>query len=52
MTYVDGFVLAAPKANRDAFRETAEGVVRYFKEHGALEVVERWGDDGARPVGG
>lgn len=45
MTYVDGFLLAVPTANRDAYRELAEKVAPVFKEHGALSMVECWGDD-------
>jgi uncharacterized protein YbaA (DUF1428 family) len=45
MTYVDGFVLAVPTANRDAYRALAEKVAPIFKDHGALSLVECWGDD-------
>ena len=45
MTYVDGFVAAVPTANRDAYRKFAERAAAIFKEHGALKVVECWGDD-------
>jgi uncharacterized protein YbaA (DUF1428 family) len=45
MTYVDGFVAAVPTANRDAYRKHAELAAQVFKEHGALTVVECWGDD-------
>jgi uncharacterized protein YbaA (DUF1428 family) len=45
MTYVDGFVAAVPTANRDAYRKHAEVAAGVFKEHGALSVVECWGDD-------
>lgn len=45
MTYVDGFVAAVPTANRDAYRKHAEAAAPVFKEHGALTVVECWGDD-------
>lgn len=45
MTYIDGFVLAVPTANRDIFRKHAETAAPIFKEHGALTVVECWGDD-------
>ncbi len=45
MTYIDGFVLAVPTANRDAFRKHAEMAAPIFKEHGAVHVVECWGDD-------
>jgi uncharacterized protein YbaA (DUF1428 family) len=45
MTYIDGFVAAVPTANRDAYRMHAEAAARVFKEHGALKLVECWGDD-------
>ena len=45
VTYVDGFVLAVPTANKIAFREHVEAAAAVFKEHGALAVVECWGDD-------
>lgn len=45
MTYVDGFVAAVPTANREAFRQHAQMAAGVFKEHGALKVVECWGDD-------
>jgi uncharacterized protein YbaA (DUF1428 family) len=43
--YVDGFVLAVPTANRDAYRKLAEDAAAVFRDHGALSVVECWGDD-------
>jgi uncharacterized protein YbaA (DUF1428 family) len=45
MTYVDGFVAAVPTANREAYRQFAERAAAVFREHGALKVVECWGDD-------
>ena len=45
MSYVDGFVAAVPTANREAFRELAAMMAEIFKEHGALHVVDCWGDD-------
>jgi uncharacterized protein YbaA (DUF1428 family) len=45
MSYIDGFVAAVPSANRAAFKEHAEKAAVVFKEHGALKVVECWGDD-------
>ena len=45
MAYVDGFVAAVPTANRDIYREHATKAAAAFKEHGALRVVECWGDD-------
>jgi uncharacterized protein YbaA (DUF1428 family) len=43
--YIDGFVAAVPTANRDAYRKHAEAAAIVFKEHGALKLVECWGDD-------
>src|ERR1700756_96368 len=45
MTYVDGFVAAVPTAGREAYRAFAERAAAVFREHGALRVVECWGDD-------
>ena len=45
MTCVDGFVAAVPAANKDAYRKHAEAAAKVFKEHGALSMVECWGDD-------
>lgn len=45
MNYVDGFVAAVPTANREIYKQHAERVAAVFKEHGALRMVECWGDD-------
>jgi uncharacterized protein YbaA (DUF1428 family) len=45
MNYVDGFIVAVPTTNREAYRELAESSAIVFKEYGALSVVECWGDD-------
>lgn len=45
MTYVDGFVLAVPTANKEKYRKIAEDAAVIFKEYGALSVLEAWGDD-------
>ncbi len=45
MNYVDGFVTPVPTVKRDAYRRHAETAAPIFKEHGALAVVECWGDD-------
>jgi uncharacterized protein YbaA (DUF1428 family) len=45
MTYIDGFVMAVPTANREKFRKHAQDAALVFKEKGALKVVECWGDD-------
>jgi uncharacterized protein YbaA (DUF1428 family) len=45
MTYIDGFVIACPKANKDKFIEHAKTGDSVFMDLGALRVVECWGDD-------
>ena len=45
MSYVDGYVLAVPTANKDAYRELAEKAAAVFTRHGATQVVETWQDD-------
>lgn len=45
MTYIDGFLLAAPSANREAYRKHAEEAWPMFRDLGALAMVEAWGDD-------
>ncbi|MGD2132352.1 MAG: DUF1428 domain-containing protein [Maricaulaceae bacterium] len=45
MTYIDGFVIAVPAANKEAYRKHAADAVALFKEFGATRVVETWGDD-------
>ncbi|WP_423604522.1 DUF1428 domain-containing protein [Sphingomonas sp. MS122] len=44
-TYLDGYVLPVPKANKEAYRELAQKMTDVFKEFGALRVVEAWGED-------
>jgi uncharacterized protein YbaA (DUF1428 family) len=45
MNYVDGMVLAVPASNKEAYRQFAVQMAALFKKHGALEVVDCWGDD-------
>ena len=45
MSYVDGFVAAVPTADRDRFRHHAEQAAKVFRQHGALQVMECWGND-------
>ncbi|MGH6644423.1 MAG: DUF1428 domain-containing protein [Bradyrhizobium sp.] len=45
MAYVDGFVLAVPNANLDAYRAAAAKAWPLFREFGATHHVECWGDD-------
>jgi uncharacterized protein YbaA (DUF1428 family) len=45
MSYVDGYVVAVPAANKEKYRALAEKAATVFKEHGATRVVEAWGDE-------
>lgn len=44
MSYIDGFVIAVPNDNRQAFIDHAATGDSVFLELGALRVVECWGD--------
>ena len=43
--YVDGYVLAVPKKNKQAYLRMARKCAKIWREHGALEVRECWADD-------
>jgi len=45
MSYIDGFVIAAPTANKEKFLEHARQIDGMFIEFGATRVIECWGDD-------
>jgi uncharacterized protein YbaA (DUF1428 family) len=45
MAYVDGFLIAVQAAKRQAYHDLAAMAAPIFREHGALSVVECWGDD-------
>lgn len=45
MSYIDGYVLPVPTAKKAAYKKVAKTAAPIFKEHGALKVVETWGDD-------
>ena len=45
MSYVEGFILAVPTANRQAYCRHAELALPVFRDLGALRMVEGWGDD-------
>jgi uncharacterized protein YbaA (DUF1428 family) len=45
MTYVDGFILAVPTANRDKYLEHAQEAAALFGEFGVARMVETWADD-------
>ena len=43
--YIDGYSYAVPKASKNVFIEFALASAKLFRKHGALRVVECWGDD-------
>lgn len=45
MSYIDGFVIAVPTANKDKFIAHATTGDAMFLDHGAIRVVETWGDN-------
>ncbi len=45
MSYIDGFVLAVPTANKNKFIAQANDSDGLFVENGATRVLECWGDD-------
>jgi uncharacterized protein YbaA (DUF1428 family) len=45
MTYVTGFLVAVPTANRTAYAEMAKKSWAVFKKHGCLSMQENWGVD-------
>ncbi len=45
MSYIDGFVIAAPTADKQKFLDHAKRMDAIFLELGALRVVEGWGED-------
>src|SRR5688572_10967370 len=45
MTYIEGFVIAVPTANKEAYRKHAADAAPLFQEFGVTRLVEAWGDD-------
>ena len=45
MAYIDGFVIPVPADQKEAYRAMAARAAPVFREHGALHIVECWGDD-------
>jgi uncharacterized protein YbaA (DUF1428 family) len=45
MSYVDGFLTPVPDARREEYRQHAADFAPIFKEYGATQVMECWGDD-------
>ncbi len=45
MSYIDGFVIAVPIANKQKFIDHAKQFDALFMELGATRILECWGDD-------
>jgi uncharacterized protein YbaA (DUF1428 family) len=45
MTYIDGFVIPCPEANKEKFIEHARQGDSVFMDLGATRILECWGDD-------
>tara|TARA_R110000851_G_scaffold332391_1_gene508485 strand:- start:188674 stop:189078 length:405 start_codon:yes stop_codon:yes gene_type:complete len=45
MSYIDGFIIAVPKANKDKFIQHAQTADAAFMEWGAIRILECWEDD-------
>jgi len=45
MSYVDGFVIPVPAGKKDAYFALAAKAAPIFKEYGATQIVECWGND-------
>lgn len=45
MAYIEGFVVAVPKANKETYQKHAAKASALFKEFGVTRMVEAWGDD-------
>ena len=45
MSYISGFVVAVPTEKKEAYRKMAAEAAELFKEFGATEIMEAWGDN-------
>jgi uncharacterized protein YbaA (DUF1428 family) len=45
MTYIDGFLAPVRPGRREDYREAAAKSAQIFIDHGALQVIEAFGDD-------
>ncbi|MFU1479580.1 DUF1428 domain-containing protein [Roseovarius sp. C7] len=44
MTYIAGFLTPVPNGNKEAYIESARKAWTLFREYGALQIMETWGD--------
>ncbi len=45
MSYVSGFLVAVPTARKEDYRKMASDAAEIFRDYGATEVMEAWGED-------
>ena len=45
MSYIDGFVIPVPTGKKQAYLDMSARMAPIFREHGAIRIVECWGDD-------
>jgi uncharacterized protein YbaA (DUF1428 family) len=45
MNYIDGYLVPVRTSEKEAYLQLASEAAAIFREHGALAVVECWGDD-------
>lgn len=45
MSYISGFVVPVPTDRKDDYRKMASDAADMFREYGAVEMMEAWGED-------
>lgn len=45
MSYVSGFLLAVPTDRKEDYRKMATDAAEMFRDYGASEIMEAWGED-------
>jgi uncharacterized protein YbaA (DUF1428 family) len=45
MSYIQGFLVAVPKANKQAYLASAQSAAPIFQEYGATRVMETWSEN-------
>ena len=45
MTYIEGFIVPVPKANKEEYRKQAADAAPIFREFGVTRHIEAWDSD-------
>jgi uncharacterized protein YbaA (DUF1428 family) len=45
VSYIDGYLIPVPRDNKANYEAMAAKAAPVFRDHGAIRVVETWGDD-------